>query len=255
MEVRGGKMELIDLIIDFHQDAKRLGPGSDEETERALSFVGELSDDANILDLGCGTGAQTMVLAEKTPARIVAVDLFPQFLAKLEEKIQARNLETRVKTEKGSMLELPYPDREFNVIWAEGSIYNMGFTKGLQEWKRLLKPGGYMAVSEISWLTATRPTEVEEYWTKNYAEIDTISNKIKVIEDSGYLPVAHFVLPEDCWVENYYRPILERSEAFLQKYNYHKKVRAFIEAGQGEADLYARFKDYYSYVFYIIRKV
>lgn len=248
-------MELIDLIIDFHQDALRLGPGSDEETERALSFIDNLNKDAKILDLGCGTGAQTMVLAEKTTARIVAVDLFPQFLGKLEEKIQGRNLETRIKIEKGSMLELPYHDQEFDVIWAEGSIYNMGFAKGLQEWKRLLKPGGYMAVSEISWLTATRPTEVEEYWTKNYAEIDTISNKIKVIEESGYLPVAHFVLPEDCWVENYYQPILERSEAFVQKYNYQEEVRAFIEAGRQEADVYARFKDYYSYVFYIIKKM
>lgn len=195
MEIRGGKMELIDLIIDFHQDARRLGPGSDEETERALSFVGNLNKDAKILDIGCGTGAQTMVLAEKTMAQIVAVDLFPQFLGKLEEKIQLRNLGTQIKTEKRSMLELPYPDQEFDAIWAEGSIYNMGFAKGLQEWKRLLRPGGFMAVSEISWLTATRPTEVEQYWTKNYAEIDTISNKIKVIEERGYLPVVHLCFP------------------------------------------------------------
>ena len=111
-----------------------------------------------------------------------------------------------------------------------------------------------MAVSEISWLTATRPAEVEQYWTQKYAEIDTISNKIKVIEESSYLPVAHFVLPEDCWVENYYQPILERSEAFLQKYNYHEEVKHFIEEGRREADIYKRFKDYYSYVFYIIKK-
>jgi len=41
----------------------------------------------------------------------------------------------------------------------------------------------------------------------------------------------------------------------LEKYNYHEEVEAFIEAGREEADVYARFKDYYSYVFYIIKKM
>jgi hypothetical protein len=112
-----------------------------------------------------------------------------------------------------------------------------------------------IAISEISWLTATRPPEVEQYWNVNYAEIDTVSNKIAAIEANGYVPVAHFVLPEYCWTDNYYRPILDRSEGFLEKYDYSEKVKEFIEAGRMEAAIYERYKEYYSYVFYIAKKV
>ena len=248
------KMDLLDLMIDFLKDALRQGPGSDQETKRALMFIDNLSDNSKIIDIGCGTGAQTMTLAENTSGKIVAIDMLPVFLEKLNEKILDKKLENRVTTECRSMLELPYPDNAFDLIWAEGSIYNIGFIKGLQDWKRILKAGGYIAVSEISWLTDTRPQEVEKYWTQNYAEIDTISNKIAVIEANGYTPVAHFVLPESCWIENYYQPILDRSEDFLKKYDYAEDLKQFIEAGRIEADIYKRFKEYYSYVFYIAKK-
>lgn len=247
-------MELLDLIIDFHKDMERQGPGSAQETERALSYIPNLNRESKIIDIGCGAGAQTMVLAEKTAAQILAVDLLPGFLAKLNEKIRRQNLDNRVRTETVSMLDLPYPDHEFDLIWAEGSIYHMGFAKGLREWQRILRPGGYMAVSEISWLTASRPPELEEYWRKAYAEIDTIANKIGVIEACGCIPVAHFILPESCWVENYYQPILARSEAFLEKHAGNEEVKEFIEDGKKEAAVYERYKDYYSYVFYILKK-
>lgn len=245
---------LLELLVEFHKDAPRQGPGCDEETERALSFVDSLREDSRILDVGCGTGAQTMALARNTIGQITAVDRFPAFLDKLGEKLRAEGLQNRVQTVQALMAELPYPDEAFDLIWAEGSIYIMGFANGLQAWKRLLKPGGYIVVSEISWLTGSRPAELEDYWVADYAEIDTISNKIAVVEASGYVPIAHFVLPEHCWTENYYKPILARSEDFLRRYDYKEEVREFVEAGRREAALYDRYKEYYSYVFYIAQK-
>jgi ubiquinone/menaquinone biosynthesis C-methylase UbiE len=137
-------MELLNLIIDFHKDALRQGPGSEKETERALGFIDNLDDQSKMIDIGCGTGAQTMTLAKNTTGKIIAVDLLPAFLEKLNQKIWEQDLIDRVSTECRSMLELPYPDHEFDLIWAEGSIYHIGFAKGLKEWGRLLKPGGLL---------------------------------------------------------------------------------------------------------------
>jgi (p)ppGpp synthase/HD superfamily hydrolase len=47
---------------------------------------------------------------------------------------------------------------------------------------------------------------------------------------------------------------LDNAEEFLKKYNYADEVKEFLEQGKIEADMYNRFKDYYSYVFYIAKK-
>ena len=61
------------------------------------------------------------------------------------------------------------------------------------------------------------------------------------------------MLDEKCWF-NYYQPLLENAEEFLKKYDYADEVKEFIEECEIEADMYNRFKDYYSYVFYIAKK-
>lgn len=247
-------MNELDMIIDFHKDADRQGPGDDEETLRALSYIKNLNENSKIIDIGCGTGAQTMVLAANTTCKIIAIDLLPNFLKKLDAKIKEKNLGSRVQTEKMSMFELPYPNNEFDLIWAEGSIYNIGFSRGFKEWRRILKVGGFIAVTEISWITETRPEEIEQYWTRNYTEIDTIAKKLEAIKTNGYTPVAHFILPQNCWIENYYAPINSRIEAFIKKHNGKLEVSKFMEWERLEYAMYEKYKQYYSYVFYIAKK-
>ena len=180
--------------------------------------------------------------------------MFPQFLEMLMKKSKVNNLTNRIVAKEMLMESLTFKESSFDVIWSEGAIYNIGFEKGLSLWRKYLKDNGYIAVSEISWLTDTRPDEIEQYWVNAYPEIDTIENKLSVINKCGYTSVAHFVLDDKCWLDNYYQPILERSEAFMKKYDYTDEVKEFVEAGKIEADMYNRFKDYYSYVFYIAKK-
>ena len=180
--------------------------------------------------------------------------MLPQFLEMLMKKAKENNLINRIVAEEMLMDNLTFEKNSFDVIWSEGAIYNIGFENGLYLWRKYLKDNGFIAVSEISWLTDTRPEEIQQYWVNAYQEIDTIENKLSVIEKCGYTSVAHFVLDYKCWIDNYYQPILERSEAFLKKYDYADEVKEFVEAGKIEADMYNRFKDYYSYVFYIAKK-
>ena len=63
------------------------------------------------------------------------------------------NLQERVKGIVGSMDALPFEEEELDLIWSEGAIYNIGFERGLNEWRKYLKTGGYVAVSESSWFT------------------------------------------------------------------------------------------------------
>jgi cyclopropane fatty-acyl-phospholipid synthase-like methyltransferase len=246
-------MDLLELIIEYHKDNERQGPGSEEATLKALSYIPDLNEETKILDIGCGSGGQTITLAKNTKAHITAVDMMQQFLETLIKKAKENNLIDRITAKEMLMDNLTFDENSFDVIWSEGAVYNIGFEKGLTLWRKYLKDNGYIAVSEISWLTDTRPEEIEQYWVNAYSEIDTIENKLSVIEKCGYTSVAHFVLNEKCWL-NYYQPLLENAEEFLKKYDYADEVKEFLELGKIEADMYNRFKDYYSYVFYIAKK-
>jgi ubiquinone/menaquinone biosynthesis C-methylase UbiE len=247
-------MDLLDLIIEYHKGNERQGPGSEKATLKALELIPYLDEKTKILDIGCGTGGQTITLARNIEAQITAVDMLPQFLETLKIKAKENNLINRITAIEMLMDNLSFDEGSFDVIWSEGAIYNIGFEKGLSLWRKYLKDNGYIAVSEISWLTDSRPDEIHQYWVNAYPEIDTIDNKLSVIEKCGYTNVTYFTLDDKCWIENYYQPLLDNAEEFLKKYDYADEVKEFLEAGIIEADMYNRFKDYYSYVFYIAKK-
>jgi methylase of polypeptide subunit release factors len=52
---------------------------------RALSFLDNLSSVSSVADLGCGTGTQTIFIAQNTPGTVVGVDLIPSFIDILSE--------------------------------------------------------------------------------------------------------------------------------------------------------------------------
>ena len=144
---------------------------------------------------------------------------------------------------------------EFDVIWSEGAIYNIGFERGLQEWKKYLKRGGYIAVSEATWLTKSRPKEIEEYWNREYADINMAANRIKLIEDNGYSLVGYFVLKQSSWMKNYYEPIKNRLQKFLERHNNSESAKQLYESSVEEIEIYEKYKDYYSYGFYVAKKI
>lgn len=243
------------LINEFFIELERQGPGSAEETVRALSFIRGLSDKTKIADLGCGTGFQTMVLAQNTEADITALDLFAVSIDKLNSRAEMLGLQDRVKGIVGSMDDLPFRDEEFDIIWSEGAIGNIGFEKGLDHWKRFLKKDGCIAVTYESWFTDERPAEIEKWWTDAVPGISTIAHNISIMQKTGYIPVAAFILPETCWTENYFIPQKARQEEFLKKHAGNKTVENMIAFMRREAELYSKYKQYYGYVFYVGQKI
>lgn len=244
------------LLIDLHKDAHRQGPGGDAETELALNLAMiNRAEPLKIADIGCGTGASTILLARLLNARITAVDFLQDFLDVLEKRAEETGVGGRISTLARSMDDLPFADEELDVIWSEGAIYNIGFEKGIAEWRRFLKAGGLLVASEITWLTDSRPEELQEYWNSEYPEIDVASAKIRILEKHGFSPVGYFVLPEHCWLDEYYRPMQARFEEFLNRNGNSKEAREIVNAEQHEIDLYETYKSHISYGVYIAKKL
>jgi ubiquinone/menaquinone biosynthesis C-methylase UbiE len=245
----------INLICEYYASVERQGPGSQDVTVKALSFIENLTSDSRIADIGCGTGGQTMVLAQHAPGSITGIDLFPKFIDLFNRNAAKLNLQDRVTGIVGSMDNLSFQKEELDLIWSEGAIYNIGFERGLREWQEFLKPGGFIAVSEASWFTEERPAEINEFWQDAYPEIDTIPNKVAQMQQAGYIPLASFILPENCWIEHFYEPQVAAQEAFLKKNEGNQAAEDFIANQRHETQLYYKYKAYYGYAFYIGKKI
>lgn len=246
----------LSLLIRFHNRHLRQGPGSDELTRKALELTRlKGKENIQIADLGCGSGSSSLILAQELQGKLTAVDLFDDFLLSLKERSKKIVANCDIQTSCRSMDDLNFEKESLDLIWSEGAIYNIGFKKGLRYWKDFLKAGGFIAVSEISWLSKKRPDKINDYWNSNYSEIDLVSSKIKVLEELGYRPIGHFIIPPEVWLEEYYKPIERDFQAFLESETDKSAAEELISGEQKEIQLYKQFKDFYSYGFYIAQKI
>jgi SAM-dependent methyltransferase len=196
-------------------------------------------------------------LAQELDATLTAVDFLPEFLQTLNTKAVTLGLEDRIATLCAPMEDLPLASESLDVIWSEGAIYNMGFEAGISSWHRLLKRGGKLIVSEITWLTADRPGALQSHWDTEYPEVALASEKLGILEQHRYCPEAYFFLPRHCWIDHYFRPLQGRFHAFLAQYERenHSLAKAIVEEQQQEIALYEQYQDYFSYGFYIAQKL
>ncbi len=250
-----------ELFFELHEGLPQQGPGSRASTERAWHRVAaslqEREEKAvDILDVGCGPGRQTrdlLELSEHLAAEVTAVDLYEQFLDQLAENVTSPEASNRLVTHVADMAALPFPDESFDVLWSEGAIYILGFHRGLTEWKRLLRPGGLVAVTEISWLTEQPPEKAVEFWSAEYPGMQSVEANLRTVRECGYTPIEHFALPDSDWWEGYYGPLEDRARLFAERHPGDPEAQAVLAVERAEIDLFRRHSDSYGYVFYIAR--
>jgi len=242
-------MDLEPVFYEIYGDLPRGGPGDRTSTLRAFECMTDLPEIPEILDVGCGPGMQTLDLA-RAGGRVVALDNFPAYLERLRSDARLAGLEGRVRIVEGDMKSMPFREASFDVVWAEGSIFIAGFQRGLRDWRRLLRPRGWLAATEATWLRPDPPAEVREFWENVYPAITVRDENARVASNAGYEVVESFALPESAWWNDYYRPL----EARLGEFARRDDARAVVEAGRLEIEMYRRYSDCYGYVFYVMRR-
>ncbi len=241
-------------IFELYEGLPRQGPGCADATRRAFKMLPTASGRPDILDIGCGSGAQTIELALCSGGRVTAVDIHEPFLRALEESAREAWLEDRIQTRTMSMEQLDFPDGTFDLIWSEGAAYVVGLEKGLAAWRRLLRPNGCAAVSELTWLTPYPPEEARAFWGAAHPTMGQIEDNLERARRAGYTPLDTFTLPESAWWNEYYTPQLAKL-AKLERRSPKDSVLATLIAGaRAEIDLYRRHSGAYGYVFYLLRR-
>ena len=244
----------MEIFFEIHSDNPREGPGSNEATQRAFDAMTGLPKEPVILDLGCGPGMQTIHLAKISGGEISAVDNHAPFIDVLKANAAEAGLSYNIDAVEASMLDLPFEENIFDIVWSEGAIYQIGFEKGLRDWKRFLKPKGYIAVTEASWLKSDPPAELAEFWATGYPDMMSVEENIEIIGRCGYELIEHFTLPVSAWWDDYYDSIKKRLVALREKYKGDEEAEAVFAAEETEMSLLEKYFDYYGYEFYIMRR-
>lgn len=241
----------VDLLLEAHIGLKRQGPGSYEAMKKAISFLPEPETIKKIADLGCGTGSQTIMLAKHFSGEITGLDLFPDFVEKLNKKAKKYNIDDRVTGVAGNMEDLPFEKNSFDLIWSEGAIDNIGFENGMRYWRDFLKKGGYVAVTCPTWLTEEHPEEVERFWKEAGSNVDTAESNIAIMQNAGYKFISAFALDGNCWTENYFIPRKKAIDRLCKKYGDCQTMKEYAGINEKEVELYEKYGEHYGYVFYI----
>ncbi len=237
-------MDDFDII---YAGLERLGPGSEADTLKALREIKEPSK--HILDIGCGTGAASLVLAQHSEAVVTVLDNNQQYLEQLELYAEEKGLSAQIKTCCASMTALPFANEAFDLIWCEGSVYIMSFSKALKAWQRHLAPEGYLVVSDLVWTGKSIPDDIFQFWQKWYPDMQALDKRLLQCKELGYTVKASHLLGEQAW-SAYIVPLQQRI-SMLEPDMPGSQAIADLKA---EFEILNRFDGHFSYMMMVLQK-
>jgi SAM-dependent methyltransferase len=241
------------LDHELHYKLVRERPGRIDYARKAFKMLPKL-DSPEILDIGCGPGEPTIELAKMSGGHVTGIDIKHSDLDELERKAKEQNLSERIKVLNMSMTNMNFPDQTFDIIWSEGSIFVIGFKRGLREWKRFIKPDGFLVVHDMCWINPNPPQEIQTHWKGMYPGITTVENSLEIVSKCGYKIIGHFPLPESAWWDIYFGPLEERVDKLRLKYKDDSHAKSIFDKEQREIDLYKKYQRWYGSAYFIMQK-
>lgn len=203
-----------------------------KHTRRAFRMLPRL-DKPRILDIGCGSGVPTIELVRLSGGKIIGLDIDQDMLDVFRGRVEKAGLSDRVKVINRSLFDMDFADESFDIIWAEGSINIIGFKKGLRDWKRFLKPGGFMVVHD---------------------ERGNVSEKLEQISSCGYELLGYFELDEKTWRAEYFVPLQRLVSEAGVRFPDAPGVLEAIQDARRDIDIFKKHPERNSSVCFVMQK-
>lgn len=249
-------MEENPYFNEMFQGMERMCPGGPGTRRKMMKAIPQDSE-INILDVGCGQGQGSLALAEAFPkARIIAIDINQDYIRQLNQQATAKGLSQQLQGMVMSMDELTFPEGQFDVIWAEGSIYVMGFLEALEAWKKFLRPGGLILCNDLCWKESLVSRRYKTEIMELFGELDFYKHRGNMAKEKGYDLKEYFVQPHCDWAEGYYIPLQARLQEMKEKYPATEECQQAQEAMgqlQREIDLFRNYAPFYAYVYFALQ--
>ncbi|MEA5616884.1 class I SAM-dependent methyltransferase [Cronbergia sp. UHCC 0137] len=241
--------EYIAALTDLHAGLNHKGPGDSDFSYNILQNLSTLPLKPRIADLGCGSGASALLLAQHYQSTVMAVDSSSVFIEELKARAEQVGLEHLIIPIHGDMAKLDWSVGSLDLLWSEGAAYNLGFEQSLKIWRPLLTNSSIAVISEMSWFTDNLPEPAIAYWQNAYPTMGTETENINRANRSGFRVLSTHRLPSQIWWVNYYEPLCQR----IQQIEITPITQLVIRETQEEMGLFKQFSDSYGYTFYVLQ--
>ena len=241
--------EYVAALTDLHRGLDRKGPGDSDFSRNILSNLSTLPLKPRIADLGCGSGASALLLAQHYQSTVMAVDSSSVFIDELKVRAKQLGLEHLIIPIYGDMAKLDWSVGSVDLLWSEGAAYNLGFEQALKIWRPLLANSGIAVISEMSWFTDNVPEPAIAFWQNAYPMMGTEAENIDRANRSGFSVLSTHRLPSQVWWVNYYEPLRK----WMQQIEIIPSTQSVIRETEEEMRLFEKFSDSYGYTFYILQ--
>ncbi len=185
--------------FEFFSKLPRTEPGCTTFTSSYLNQMPIRATD-RILDIGCGGGGRAVWVARSRGCHIVAVDRDPRYLNVVRQRAEEGGSAHHVHPVAADYAALPFPDKAFRVMLAEGPARLLGLKRALDEWRRLLVPQGLLSVTYPGVVNKSAPPEVRGPLERGMVEpLGTLKDYHATVRAAGFEIVHQVPLAAELW--------------------------------------------------------
>jgi ubiquinone/menaquinone biosynthesis C-methylase UbiE len=145
-----------DGVDPDHPSIEALAPydhfhGRGLEATNEVAGLVQVGPSDHILDIGSGLGGPARYFASRFGCRVTGIDLTPEFCDVARHFTRLLGLEDRVGFELGNALAMPFADATFDGAYSMNVSMNIAEKRAFyREIHRVLKPGGWLVLSELA---------------------------------------------------------------------------------------------------------
>jgi len=193
------------------------GLGATEE----LAELCHIGEDVYVLDVGCGAGQTACFFAKRLGCRVMGVDIVERIVERSRERADAEGVADRTEFRVADAQSLPFEDDTFDAVITESvTVFPEDKEKAVNEYMRVTKPGGYVGLSESTWLKTPPPPEILAWAAQD------LGAHVKPLTSDGWTRLLDGAGLRDIVSRTYEIQVQREAKALVGRYGYGGILRS-----------------------------